>query len=381
MRRRAPLVRVLLRALPRGRLAAGAAVAFGVAWLLSVKLGGAGAVVGLKYAALALCLAVATILDDPAGRTVAAAPLTLLRRRAVTIGLVAPALAVAWSGVVLVAPTADDIAPGLTLVLVALVLLTLALAVALARGGAVAGPSWSSRSSPPTGLRRGGSCNRTSVTGAGSPCGPDSRGSRRSSCSRPAATPRRTGPPVRCDRRPERPEAFQDAPRRSVAAAGSRARPRPLKPPTAAVDKGCIAPLRKAPLTVIAHPHRGRLLAALALFAALAAIATAIGAPPAQSASTTKCKLSEKERYPRVTKPTYNLTIRVRGTSCATGKRVAKAFHACRSVTGVRCTRKVLSSWSCTGKKTSSIPTQFDGSFTCKYGSRLVTSTYQQNTP
>jgi hypothetical protein len=131
---------------------------------------------------------------------------------------------------------------------------------------------------------------------------------------------------------------------------------------------------------VIAQTHRGRIFAAVTLLAALAAIATAIGAPAAQSASMTNCKLSAKERYPRVTKPTYNLTVRVRGTSCATGKRVAKAFHACRAVTGVRCTKKVLRSWSCTGKKTSSIPTQFDASLTCTYGSRRVTSTYQQNT-
>ena len=132
---------------------------------------------------------------------------------------------------------------------------------------------------------------------------------------------------------------------------------------------------------MIAHTHRGRMLAALTLIAALAAIAVAIGAPAAQSASTTNCKLSERERYPHVTKPTYNLTIKVSGTSCATGKKVAKGFHACRSVTGVRCTKKVLRSWTCTGKKESTIPTQFDASFTCKYGSRRVTSTFQQNTP
>ena len=131
---------------------------------------------------------------------------------------------------------------------------------------------------------------------------------------------------------------------------------------------------------MIAHIHPARLLAVLTLIAALAAIATAIGAPTAQSASSTNCKLSEKERYPHVTKPTYNLTVKVRGTSCATGKRVIKSFHACRSVTGVRCSKKVLRSWSCTGKKTSTIPTQFDASVTCKYGTRRVDSTYQQNT-
>lgn len=131
---------------------------------------------------------------------------------------------------------------------------------------------------------------------------------------------------------------------------------------------------------MFAQTHPGRLLAVPALIAAFAAIATAIGAPAAQSASTTNCKLSAKERYPHVTKPTYNLTVKVSGTSCATGKRVIKAFHACRSVNGVRCARKVLSSWSCSGKKTSSIPTQFEASVTCRYGSRRVTSTFQQNT-
>jgi len=93
-----------------------------------------------------------------------------------------------------------------------------------------------------------------------------------------------------------------------------------------------------------------------------------------------KCPLSESERYPHVTKPTYNLSLKVRGTSCATGKRVMKAFHACRSARGYRCTKKVLRSWSCTGKRTTSIPTEFDGSVTCTNGSRRVDSTYQQNT-
>lgn len=154
-----------------------------------------------------------------------------------------------------------------------------------------------------------------------------------------------------------------------------------LKPRALPVDTGCIATRPKGPLTVIAPTHPGKLLAALALVVALAAGAMAIGAPIAQSAASTRCTLSEKERYPRVTKPTYNMSLTVRGTSCATAKRVMKGFHACRSVTGVRCTKKVLRSWTCTGKKSTSIPTQFDASYTCKYGSRRVAGTYQQNTP
>jgi uncharacterized membrane protein len=117
----------------------------------------------------------------------------------------------------------------------------------------------------------------------------------------------------------------------------------------------------------------------VALLAVIAVLAAAASAPMAQSASSKNCPLSEHERYPHVTKPTYNLSLKVSGTSCATGKKVMKAFHACRSVTGYRCTKKVLKSWTCTGRKASNIATMFDGSFTCKYGSRRVTSGYQQN--
>jgi hypothetical protein len=125
---------------------------------------------------------------------------------------------------------------------------------------------------------------------------------------------------------------------------------------------------------LITSIHRCALLAVIVVFAA------AIGAPAAQSASSKTCALTEHERYPHVTKPTYNLSLKARGTSCATAKKVMNAFHKCRSVKGYRCTKKILRTWSCTGKKTSSIPTQFDASFTCKSGSARVDSTYEQNT-
>jgi len=127
----------VLRALPRGRLTAGACVAFGVAWLLSSELGGGDGVAALKYAALALGLAPATILDDPAAATVAASPRTLLRRRALTLAVVAPALAAAWVGVVSVTAVDAGVARAMTLELAAVVLVTLALAAGLE--GAVAG--------------------------------------------------------------------------------------------------------------------------------------------------------------------------------------------------------------------------------------------------
>ncbi|MEY2442128.1 MAG: hypothetical protein QOJ46_1554 [bacterium] len=140
------------------------------------------------------------------------------------------------------------------------------------------------------------------------------------------------------------------------------------------VDKRRVVTPERGWYPLITSICRGALLVAMAM------LATAIGAPTAQSASSRSCALSEHERYPHVAKPTYNLSLKARGTSCATAKKVMNAFHKCRSRTGYRCTKKVLRSWSCKGKKTSSIPTEFDGSFTCTYGSRRVDSTYQQNT-
>ena len=128
--------------------------------------------------------------------------------------------------------------------------------------------------------------------------------------------------------------------------------------------------------------RRPILLGGVAAIAILVGFLATIGAPSAQSASLRSCSLTASEQYPReATKPTYNLSLKQRGTTCATAKRVMNAFHRCRSVSGYRCTRKVLRTWTCTGRKVSSSAVQFDGSFTCKRGDRLVRSTYQQNTP
>ncbi len=68
-------------------------------------------------------------------------------------------------------------------------------------------------------------------------------------------------------------------------------------------------------------------------------------------------------------------------TRCATAKKVLRAFHACRPRLSVSCGRKVLTHWRCSGRRTSSIPTTFYATFTCRWGSRRVQGTYQQNTP
>jgi hypothetical protein len=131
---------------------------------------------------------------------------------------------------------------------------------------------------------------------------------------------------------------------------------------------------------VIAPTRRGSLLAVLALLAASAALAMTIGVQQAQSASYKPCSLSEREQDPPGTRPTYNLSLKQQHTTCATAKKVMKAFHACRPSTSYRCTKKVLARWTCSGRKDSSTALIFYGSFTCTWGKRRVQSSYQQNT-
>ena len=126
------------------------------------------------------------------------------------------------------------------------------------------------------------------------------------------------------------------------------------------------------------RPHT--LLAGIILIVALAGLGLTIGAQSAHSASTTSCRLSESEKFPQVTKPTYNLYLKVAGTSCATAKKVARGFHACRSVKSYKCSRKVRKTWRCTGKKGVNIASQFDATFTCTSGKSVVKGKYTQFT-
>jgi hypothetical protein len=134
------LVPAALRALPRVQLLAGTSAAFVVLWLLAGEAGVERTIVALQYAALMLSLAVATILDEPAGRTVAAVPPPLIWRRGLTIVLVLPGLVLAWAALVALGGVTGQTAAALTLQLAALVLLTFALGARLTSGGAVAGP-------------------------------------------------------------------------------------------------------------------------------------------------------------------------------------------------------------------------------------------------
>lgn len=128
---------------------------------------------------------------------------------------------------------------------------------------------------------------------------------------------------------------------------------------------------------MIAFP-RGR--SSLALVALLCVTAMLVAASSVHAASYSACALSEADQDPPGSKPTYNLLLKQQRTRCTTARRVMAAFHRCRPASGFTCRRKVLSNWTCSGRKDSSMPKIFYGTFTCTWGPRRVKSTYQQNT-
>lgn len=134
---------------------------------------------------------------------------------------------------------------------------------------------------------------------------------------------------------------------------------------------------------MIAHTRRSPRLAIFALIAALAALAALVmssALPTAEAASYKKCSLSESQQDPSGSKPTYNLTLKRKVTSCSTAYKVLKSFHAKRSKGKATVSGKVRTNWTCSGSKTSSIPTGgFYGKVTCSWGSRRAQATYQQD--
>ncbi len=129
----------------------------------------------------------------------------------------------------------------------------------------------------------------------------------------------------------------------------------------------------------------GKLIsAALAVaLAGVALLATAAGSAGARSiatASSTACNLTTKEQ--RHLGASYVTSIKVSHVSCKKGKKVTKAFHACRTAGGKpqgKCTSNVLG-YSCTEHRFDAVPhVQYNSRVTCKSGNKVVKSTYTQN--
>ena len=105
------------------------------------------------------------------------------------------------------------------------------------------------------------------------------------------------------------------------------------------------------------------LIAVLALFVALPA-----------SAQAATCSV------PKYPDSGYFTSLKATNTTCTDARRIALAFHECRTKRGVtgRCVSKVRK-YSCRETRTT-ISTEINGRVTCTRGSRKVALTYQQNT-
>lgn len=110
---------------------------------------------------------------------------------------------------------------------------------------------------------------------------------------------------------------------------------------------------------------------------ALTLAGAAIAATPAHAA-TRNCDVQRDAGSYGVT---YVTSLKVTNTSCASGKKLIRAFNRCRKANGGikgHCNRTVLG-YRCRETRTA-IKTQFSSKVTCRNGTRRVVFTYTQNT-
>ena len=118
-----------------------------------------------------------------------------------------------------------------------------------------------------------------------------------------------------------------------------------------------------------------RLTIALAVLAAsLAALSPGAAAGPVASAAAKTCGVGDSRSYGT----TYVLDIHVSGTSCRNGRKLIRAYHACRPGKAGKCPS--VKGYSCSEKRFDKIKTQFNSTSTCHKGSKTVKHTYTQFT-
>src|SRR5215208_3949477 len=115
-----------------------------------------------------------------------------------------------------------------------------------------------------------------------------------------------------------------------------------------------------------------RLTTAVVLLVAAAAIAPSASAGPVAHASKS-CDPGDSRSYGT----TYVTTINVSNTSCRNGKRLIRAYHACRPGKSGKCPS--VKGYSCSEKRRVG-RTQYDSRVTCRKGDRTVKHTYTQYT-
>jgi hypothetical protein len=112
----------------------------------------------------------------------------------------------------------------------------------------------------------------------------------------------------------------------------------------------------------------------LAVLAAAAALApTAASADPVATASKT-CARGDERSYGT----TYVTVIKVSNTSCRNGRKLIRAYHACRPGKSGKCPS--VSGYSCSERRYNKGRASYDSDVTCKKGDKTVKHTYTQFT-
>ena len=113
-----------------------------------------------------------------------------------------------------------------------------------------------------------------------------------------------------------------------------------------------------------------RVTTALALLIAVVVLAPSASAGPVAHASKS-CDPGDTRSYGT----TYVITINVSNTSCRNGKRLIRAYHACRPGKSGKCPS--VKGYSCSEKRDKGV-TSYDSRVTCRKGSRAVKHSYTQ---
>lgn len=129
-----------------------------------------------------------------------------------------------------------------------------------------------------------------------------------------------------------------------------------------------------------------RLLRAFAVSACLAVVGLSGAQSPAFAATTKTCNIKKSPKYPNKNPGGYFTSLKVRGVSCTSGKKLMTAYYKCRRKNGQgiegRCKQSKVNGLKCKESRPKSgrrAGVEFNARVTCTKGSKRVVHTYQQN--
>jgi hypothetical protein len=115
-----------------------------------------------------------------------------------------------------------------------------------------------------------------------------------------------------------------------------------------------------------------RFTSALALLAAVTAFAPAAGAAGPTATASKTCSVGNERGYGT----TYVTAISVSNTSCRSGRKLVRAYHACRPGKSGKCSS--VKGYSCSERRYNKGRTSYDSDVSCRKGNKTVKHTYTQ---